>query len=90
MKFIIVQLVSQIFITVRSSCGKVMFSQASVILSTVGGGCAWQRGVRGRRDGHCSGRYASYWNAFLLLICLYKQFIFGQKSESMMRTVHFT
>ena len=22
-------------------------------------------GVRGRRDGHCSGRYASYWNAFL-------------------------
>ena len=23
-------------------------------------------GVRGRRDGHCSGRYASYWNAFLL------------------------
>ena len=44
------------------------------------GGCAWQgvcmaggvcggvhgRGVCGRRDGHCSGRYASYWNAFLL------------------------
>ena len=24
------------------------------------------RGVRGRGDGHCSGRYASYWNAFLL------------------------
>ena len=23
-------------------------------------------GVHGRRDGHCSGRYASYWNAFLL------------------------
>ena len=23
-------------------------------------------GVRGMRDGHCSGRYASYWNAFLL------------------------
>ena len=22
-------------------------------------------GVRGRRDGHCSGRYASHWNAFL-------------------------
>ena len=22
--------------------------------------------LRGRRDGHCSGRYASYWNAFLL------------------------
>ena len=29
------------------------------------GGRLWQ-GVRGRRDGHCSGRYASYWNAFLL------------------------
>ena len=24
------------------------------------------RGVHGRRDGHCSGRYTSYWNAFLL------------------------
>ena len=26
----------------------------------VGGG-----GMRGRRDGHCSGWYASYWNVFL-------------------------
>ena len=24
-------------------------------------------GVRGRRDGHCRGRYASYWNAFLFV-----------------------
>ena len=24
-------------------------------------------GMHGRRDGHCCGRYASYWNAFLLL-----------------------
>ena len=35
----------------------------------IGGGCGRgaciARGVRGRRDGHCSGRYASYWNAFL-------------------------
>ena len=35
------------------------------------GGHAWQGacvagGVYGRRDGHCSGRYASHWNAFLL------------------------
>ena len=30
-----------------------------------GGGCVW--GVHGRRDGHCSGRYASYWNAFSFL-----------------------
>ena len=41
----------------------------------VGGGCVVgmcmvggvhdRGGVHGRRDGHCSGRYASYWNAFL-------------------------
>ena len=95
-------------ITVRnSSCGKVTFSQVSVILSTEGwgsdrleggGGSAWggclPRGVypwggvypggctslRGRhlppdpeadplpRDGHCRGRYVSYWDAFLLLL----------------------
>ena len=37
-----------------------------------GGTCMARRGharqgggVRGRRDGHCSGRYASYWKAFL-------------------------
>ena len=48
------------------------------------GGHAWQRGVRdgahawrgggggmrGRRDGHCSGRYASYLNAFLMNLYL--------------------
>ena len=26
-------------------------------------------GMHGRRDGHCSGRYASYWNAFLFFHC---------------------
>ena len=26
----------------------------------------WGGGTHGRRDGHCSGRYVSYWNAFLL------------------------
>ena len=36
-------------------CGK------GCMVGEVGGG------VRGRRDGHCSGRYASYWNAFLLV-----------------------
>ena len=76
----------------QQSWGKVIFSQASVILSTggvcsrglsaprggvcvwFGGVCAWSRGVsvpRGclvetPRDGYCCGRYASYWNAFLL------------------------
>ena len=33
-----------------------------------GRGRAWQGGVHGIRDGHCSGRYASYWNAFLFII----------------------
>ena len=44
-----------------------------------GRGCAWQGGIGGRdvdgssrRDGHCSGRYASYWNAFLLLLLFYR------------------
>ena len=36
-------------------CGK------GCMVGEVGGG------VRGRRDGHCSGRYASYWNSFLLV-----------------------
>ena len=31
----------------------------------VAGGHAWQGGIHGRRDEHCSGWYASYWNAFL-------------------------
>ena len=46
--------------------------------SVHGGGRAWRSGVcmaggglRGRRDGHCSGRYASYWNAFLLFSNVY-------------------
>ena len=34
-------------------------------VACVAGGCAWQGGMRGRSDGHCNGRYASYWNAFL-------------------------
>ena len=34
-----------------------------------GGACvAW--GMLGRRDGHCSGQYASYWNAFLSKILI--------------------
>ena len=31
----------------------------------------WRRGVSVRRDGHCSGRYGSYWNAFLFLSMSY-------------------
>ena len=29
------------------------------------GGACMTGGMRGRRGGHCSGRYASYWHAFL-------------------------
>ena len=32
------------------------------------GACMAGGSVRGRRDGHCSRRYASYWNAFMLII----------------------
>ena len=44
--------------------------------STRGRGCTWRGGgvsvaggevMSGIGDGHCSGRYASYWNAFLFL-----------------------
>ena len=31
----------------------------------VAGVCMVVGAMRGRRDGHCSGRYAFYWNAFL-------------------------
>ena len=32
------------------------------------GGVHGGGGMRGRRDGHCCGWYASYWNAFLFII----------------------
>ena len=35
-----------------------------------GRGHAWCGHVYGRRDGHCSRQYASYWNAFLFDIQL--------------------
>ena len=76
--------IRSIFTVRNSSCGKVMFSQASVIMSRK------RRGERstpprqtplGRhpsrqtpppththKKGQCSGRYASYWNAFLFAI----------------------
>ena len=36
-----------------------------VVGACMAGGHAWQGDMHSRRDGHCSGRYASYWNAFL-------------------------
>ena len=52
-----------IFTVRNSSCGKVMFSQVCVKNSVHSGRRAWQAS----RDGHCSGRYASYWNAFSVI-----------------------
>ena len=57
--------------------GKVMFSEASVILFTGGRptwGVVWLGGLHGTppppvvtcSGGHCTGWYASYWNALLL------------------------
>ena len=54
--------------------GKAIFSQACVKTSVHRGGGAWSRGGlllggawwRTPRDSYCCGRYASYWNAFLL------------------------
>ena len=40
---------------------------ACVARGVRGGGHAWRGGMRGRRDGHCSGQYASYLNVFLCL-----------------------
>ena len=49
-----------------------------------GGGHAWQGevcmvggmgGVHSRRGGHCSGRYASYWNAFFLYYLITYEFL---------------
>ena len=55
-----------------------MFSQASLILFT--GGCGISQHALGQTppNGHCSRQYASYWNAFLLHICIliYLQFPF--------------
>ena len=38
---------------------------ACVVVGMHGSGVCVVGGMRGRGDGHCSGRYASYWNAFL-------------------------
>ena len=70
-------IISIFILTVRnSSWGKVVFT--GVRLSTGGGVHPPGRHPPGRHpspwadtphpwaDGHCSGRYASYWNAFLL------------------------
>ena len=52
----------------NSSCGKVLFSQACVKNSVHRGGRCMPHCMLGYTptpDDRCSGRYASYWNAFL-------------------------
>ena len=74
-------------------CGGVFVAGACVVEACMAGACVvgghvWQGvcvvgsvcgrgGMRGRRDGHCSGRYASYWNAFLLHLGGHLQFSSG-------------
>ena len=79
----------------QRSWGKVIFSQASVILSTGGGswsrGGAWSLGGAWRRplrDGYCCRRYASYWNAFLLMKCLFSKTILRNSSRHWNKPVH--
>ena len=59
----------------QHSCGKVMFLHLSVMLSTGEGVYTpIQTPDLSRHppaDGHCSRRYASYWNAFLFKLCSY-------------------
>ena len=49
-----------------------MHAGGRVVRACMAGG-VHGRGLRGRRDGHCSGRYASYLNAFLFYNALEKK-----------------
>ena len=52
---------------VREFCqpGKVGTMQVYVRILSIGGGGLHPQGRHPPPDGHCSGRYTSYWNAFL-------------------------
>ena len=73
----------------QRSCGKVIFLHLSVILFTGGSGRHPREDTPlGRHppgtppppaDGHYSGRYVSYWNAFLFFM---QTFIFQQRHRS--------
>ena len=69
----------------QHSCGNVMILHLSIILSTGGRGLGvegvypsmhWGRHPPSPADGYCSGRYASYWNAFLLLVWFINKYIY--------------
>ena len=63
-----------IFTVRNSSCGKVMFLHLSVILFTGGihplADTPSLTDTSHPPDGHCSGRYTSYWNTFLSVVDL--------------------
>ena len=44
-----------------------MHGEGACVVGSMHGRGLCGMGVHGRRDGHCSGQYASYWNAFLFL-----------------------
>ena len=49
-------------------CGRgVCMAGGMHVRGVCGRGVCMAGGVRGKRDGHCSGWYASYWNAFFLI-----------------------
>ena len=55
-----------------------------------GRGCTWQGGMCGRRDGHCSGRYTSYYNAFLFIMIIVNAESLLQKMHLLMLELNFT
>ena len=55
--------VSVILFTVRDVWQGVCVAGACMAGGVLGRGCV----AGGRRDGHCSRQYASYWNAFLYI-----------------------
>ena len=72
-------------------CGGHVWQGACVAGGHVWWGCVWQVacmaggcGVRGRRDGHCSGRYAFLFNAFLFNMNI---LILGQNIDEHFRRV---
>ena len=85
---------SMYFYRPQRSWGKVMFLHVSVILFTGGWypsmHCRWYPSMPCSRstEGYCCGRYASYWNAFLVIMSFHFQliwlFLFDQPISSFM------
>ena len=47
-----------------------VWGEVCVVGDVHGGDVCMAGGMRGGRDSHCSGWYASYWNAFLFQFCI--------------------